>query len=64
MVDIVTDSRKIGDKLFFVPLIGERFDGHDFISQAFEKGAIGCVTEKELAIDVKEKKHYKSRKYA
>ncbi len=55
VLDVVTDSRKIGDRLFFVPLIGERFDGHDFISQAFENGAIGCVTEKDLSIDVKEK---------
>ena len=35
---VSTDSRKINKRLF-IPLVGENFDGHDFISEAFEKGA-------------------------
>lgn len=44
---ISTDSRtlKLGD--LYIPIIGEHFDGHDFINQAVEKGAIACFTEKK-----------------
>ena len=37
--DVVIDSRKVGADSLFVALPGERVDGHDFIPQAFEKGA-------------------------
>ena len=36
---VSTDSRKINKGDLFIPLTGPNFDGHDFISQAFEKGA-------------------------
>ncbi|MDN5332260.1 MAG: UDP-N-acetylmuramoyl-tripeptide--D-alanyl-D-alanine ligase [Tepidanaerobacteraceae bacterium] len=36
---ISTDSRTIKPGELFVPLIGEKFDGHDFIKMAFERGA-------------------------
>jgi UDP-N-acetylmuramoyl-tripeptide--D-alanyl-D-alanine ligase len=36
------DSRDITAGGFFVPLPGEQTDGHRFIPQAAEKGAIGC----------------------
>ena len=39
---VSTDSRTIGDGAWFVPLAGERFDGHDYIDMALEKGAAGC----------------------
>ena len=41
------DSRKIGKGDFFVPIVGEKFDGHNFISESIEKGAIGYFTERE-----------------
>ena len=37
-----TDSRSIAPGAWFVPLAGERFDGHDYIPMALEKGAAGC----------------------
>ncbi len=37
-----TDSRSIGPGQWFVPIAGERFDGHDYIDMALEKGAVGC----------------------
>lgn len=43
---ISTDSRKISLGDLFIPLSGENYDGHSFISQAFEKGAQVCVSEK------------------
>ena len=37
-----TDSRSIEPGVWFIPIKGERFDGHDFIDMALEKGAVGC----------------------
>jgi UDP-N-acetylmuramoyl-tripeptide--D-alanyl-D-alanine ligase len=34
---------------FFLPLSGERFDGHDYLAQAFEAGAIGAFVQREKA---------------
>lgn len=45
--NISTDSRNIGENTLFVPIVGERVDGHNFIKSAFEKGAVCAFTEKE-----------------
>ncbi|MGB9682641.1 MAG: UDP-N-acetylmuramoyl-tripeptide--D-alanyl-D-alanine ligase [bacterium] len=46
--DIAIDSRVItGGELFFA-LRGEQNDGHNFIPQALEKGAIGAVMDRDL----------------
>ena len=37
-----TDSRSIGPGDWFVPLAGERFDGHDYIDKALCAGGAGC----------------------
>ena len=37
---VTTDSRELGRNSLFVPLVGERFDGHDFIVALSEKGSI------------------------
>ena len=37
-----TDSRTITPSVWFVPLTGERFDGHDYIDKALTAGAAGC----------------------
>ncbi len=37
--DIVIDSRKATPGSLYVPIVGERFDGHDFIESARENGA-------------------------
>lgn len=42
--EITTDSRKEIHQGLFVPLKGERFDGHNFIGSVFEKGAIATLT--------------------
>ncbi len=38
-----TDSRTLGRGALFVALSGERFDGHDFLDQAVERGAAGLL---------------------
>ena len=40
---VSTDSRKIQPGCLFVPWAGARFDGHDYIDQALEGGAAGCL---------------------
>ena len=44
---VVTDSRKARPDALFVPLVGERFDGHAYINAALEAGAAGCFTARE-----------------
>ena len=39
-----TDSRKAAPGQLFVPLVGERFDGHDYLAAALASGAAGCLT--------------------
>ena len=44
--EVCTDSRKIAEGCLFLPWVGEKFDGHDFIDAALEKGAAGCLCAK------------------
>ncbi len=44
---VVIDSRKAEAGGIFIATKGERVDGHDFISQVAEKGALAVVCEKE-----------------
>lgn len=44
---IVIDSRQIGEGDVFIATRGARVDGHSFISNVFEKGALGVVCEEE-----------------
>jgi len=41
------DSRTIGSGELFFAAKGDRFDGHDFVSGAFEKGAAAAVVRKD-----------------
>jgi UDP-N-acetylmuramoyl-tripeptide--D-alanyl-D-alanine ligase len=45
--NITTDSRKVNEGDFFIPIVGEKFDGHDFIVPSFEMGVSGCLTAKD-----------------
>ena len=40
---VCTDSRKLTPGCLFLPWVGERFDGHDFIDGALASGAAGCL---------------------
>ena len=41
---VTTDSRAASDGQLFIPLTGERFDGHAYIDGALSAGATGCLT--------------------
>lgn len=46
-----TDTRTVGEGMVYIPLKGERFDGHDYLSQALEKGAFGAIVSRaQLAV--------------
>ena len=52
VTQISTDSRTVKCGDLFVPLIGEKFDGHDFLNQVRQKGAIGAVISKQIEADL------------
>jgi len=43
---VVTDSRSVTEGDLFIALRGERFDGHDFVEAAFERGASAALIER------------------
>ena len=45
---VTTDSRKVEPGCLFVPIVGARADGHHFISQVMEAGALCTLSEKNL----------------
>lgn len=52
-----TDSRDTTPNALFVPLVGDRFDGHAYIGKALESGAAGTLTGHELG-DYSDDKFY------
>ena len=44
---ICTDTRKITPGALFVPIIGETFDGHDFIDAALAGGCCAALTQRK-----------------
>ena len=45
---VAIDSRKVEEGFLFVPIKGARVDGHNFIPQVMEKGALCTLSEVEL----------------
>lgn len=45
---VVIDSRKVEKGSLFIAIRGARSDGHDYVGQAYQKGALCCITEKEI----------------
>ncbi len=48
--NIVIDDRKVTQNCIFVAIKGERFDGHDFIESAIDKGVAAVITEREIPL--------------
>lgn len=38
-----TDTRTLPEGAWYVALAGKKYDGHDFLGDAFSEGAIGCI---------------------
>lgn len=43
---VSTDSRQVEAGQLYVALVGESFDGHDFVADALAKGALGAVVSR------------------
>jgi len=46
---VATDTRTLAAGDLFVALKGERFDGHDFVAAAFERGAVAAMVADDRA---------------
>ena len=49
---VISDSRALEPGALFVALRGERFDGHQFVPEALERGAAGALVERQVAVDL------------
>lgn len=54
IVSFTQDSRQVRKGGMYIPLKGERFDGHDFIDSAFKNGAQAIISEKAVHYDDKD----------
>lgn len=52
VVNINTDTRSICDGEVFLALKGPNFDGHKFIADAKQKGAIGVIVQHKVDVDI------------
>lgn len=50
LIGVTTDSRAVTPGSLFVPLIGERFDGHDYLETALANGAALVLSEKPVLV--------------
>ena len=48
--EVTTDSRKKTTNSLFIPIIGDTFDGHDFIHQAIAQGAVAALWNRKVTI--------------
>lgn len=48
---ISTDSRTVLPGNIYIAIKGEKFDGHDFVSMAFNRGAVACICSEQIEED-------------
>jgi len=48
---VTQDSRNLQHNSLYAAIVGERLDGHQFIQECFEKGAVACLSEQEILPD-------------
>ncbi len=48
---INTNSKNIDKNSLFVPIVGEHFDAHEFITDAFNSGSLATFTEKQIPMN-------------
>lgn len=49
---VITDSREVQPGDLFVALVGEKFDGHDFVSKAIASGAKGVIISNDVNVGI------------
>ena len=50
-LSVSTDTRTCPPGAIFLALVGEQFDGHDFVNIAIAKGASALIVERQLPLD-------------
>ncbi len=51
IASVVIDSRLVRPGSLFIAFSGENVDGHDFVPEAFQKGAVAALVERPVAVD-------------
>ncbi len=51
ITDAVVDSRQVTPGSLFVAMDGESQDGHDYVTDAFERGAVAALVERDLPLE-------------
>jgi len=46
--NVSIDSRAVEPGDLFVAIVGDQFDGHDFVETAFERGAVAAMTSRQI----------------
>ncbi|WP_027726136.1 UDP-N-acetylmuramoyl-tripeptide--D-alanyl-D-alanine ligase [Tuberibacillus calidus] len=49
-LSVFIDSRKHTPNGLFIPIVGERFDGHDFLEEAIKNGAVCALWQKDRPV--------------
>jgi UDP-N-acetylmuramoyl-tripeptide--D-alanyl-D-alanine ligase len=49
---VSTDSRNVQVGEVFVALVGEAFDGHNYVAECLAKGAVGVIVSRSLDIEI------------
>ncbi len=52
VLGVSTDSRSVGPGQLFVALVGERFDGHEFLQDVMERGACAALVSSWVDADI------------
>ena len=52
ITDFSKDTRTIKKGEFYVAIKGESINGNDFIEEALEKGAIGCLIDEKISDEI------------
>jgi UDP-N-acetylmuramoyl-tripeptide--D-alanyl-D-alanine ligase len=47
---IGTDTRKPMERALFIPIVGDRFDGHDYLKEAIHQGAVAAIWQKDIPV--------------
>jgi len=50
VTNVTSDSRTAGPGSLFIALRGNRVDGHDFMAECLQKGAVACLSERPVEI--------------
>lgn len=49
--DVVVDSRRVTPGSLFVALVGEKADGHGYVAEALQRGAVAALVEQDMVFD-------------